>query len=197
MLSLPAIFLSFILPINIWGKPIYFPKPAVLQQTTFKPPPTPTKAPIPTSVSKPTFIPLTPTPTSKPLPTSTPIPTSPPVDSNNIRDYMINEINNFRRSKGLSIVQTDSYTCSFADIRAKEITTNFSHDGFNKRISSKTLPYPSYTQVVENLARVGDYKEVVNLWINSPGHNTNLSAGTPFGCVGYSGDFYSYQGWKP
>lgn len=110
---------------------------------------------------------------------------------------MMGEINNFRRSKGLGAVSTDSYTCNFAQTRAQEITTNFSHDGFNQRVSSKTLPYPPYHLIVENLARVGSYKDVVNLWINSSGHNANLSADVSFACVGDVDDFYAYEGWKP
>lgn len=187
MLSLPVIFLSFILPINVWGKPIYFPKPS----------PAPAKISIPISFPRPTSKPSTPTPIPQLLPTSTPVPTSPPVVSDNIRDYMMNGINNFRRSKGLSLVQTDVYTCKFAEIRAQEIATNFNHDGFNQRAKNGALPYPSYKLVVENLARAGNYKDVINLWINSPGHNVNLSTDTPFGCVGYSGDFYAYEGWRP
>lgn len=213
-----ALFLTFLLPLsflspsNFWG---YFRDinhigtrpylmmgsiPGTLKTLT----PTPTPAPKPTSTPVLTAPP--PRPTSTPLPTSaptinptpTPAPTAlPQPATSSTRDFMMNEINNFRRSKGLSAVSTDSYTCNFAQARAQEITSNFSHDGFNQRVSSGTLPYSSYRLVVENLARAGNYKDVVNLWINSPGHNANLSADTIYGCAGYSGDFYSYQGWKP
>ena len=109
----------------------------------------------------------------------------------------MNAINDYRRSQGLSEVRTDSNTCNFAKIRAQEITNGFNHDGFNNRISSKTLPYPGYQLVTENLARNSNYKNVVQSWINSPGHAENMRKDTPFVCVESSGDYYAYEGWKP
>ncbi|MBI4036913.1 CAP domain-containing protein [Candidatus Daviesbacteria bacterium] len=114
-----------------------------------------------------------------------------------VRDFLMTEINSFRKSKGLSPVSTDSYVCSFADIRAKEISSAFNHDGFNNRINNHTLPYPSYRNIVENLAQTSDFKNVVNMWINSSGHAQNLLADVIYGCVGNFGNFFAYEGWKP
>jgi len=107
------------------------------------------------------------------------------------------EINNYRRSQGLSEVKTDSYTCDFAAIRAQEISSAFNHDGFSNRLSSKTLPYPSYSVVIENLAKISDYQKVVTLWINSSGHAANMRKDTPFVCVAQNGNFFAYEGFKP
>lgn len=97
----------------------------------------------------------------------------------------------------MGTVSTDSNTCNFAQTRAGEITTNFSHSGFNDRISAHTLPYPSYSYVNENIAMNSNYQNVADSWINSPGHAENLQADTPYACVGINGKYYAYEGWKP
>lgn len=168
------------------------------------------------NIPKPTFSPVaSSSPVSTPVhtstlvvvPTSTPIPTAAPTSTptrvsvstpaNATGSLFMTQINNFRKSKGLSPVSIDSYTCSFANIRAKEITTSFNHDGFSSRISNHTLPYPSYRLVVENLVEASKFQKVVNFWINSPSHAQNLLADVSFGCVGKSGNYYTFEGWKP
>lgn len=106
-------------------------------------------------------------------------------------------INSYRQSKGLSTVTTDPYTCGFARTRAAEIAGNFSHDGFRQRIDTKTLPYPSYSAITENIAMTGSSGDVVPTWINSPGHAKNMEADTPYVCVESVGIYYAYEGWKP
>lgn len=106
-------------------------------------------------------------------------------------------INSYRQSKGLSAVATDPYTCGFARTRAAEISTNFSHDGFRERIDAKTLPYPTYSAITENIAMAGSFGDVVPMWINSPGHAKNLEADTPYVCVESAGNYYAFEGWKP
>lgn len=141
--------------------------------------------------------------TPSPLPTTTPSPTpksTPVVHAATIPDaktFIMNEINNFRRSKSLSEVRTNSETCNFAKTRASEITKDFNHNGFRDRVNNKTLPYSGYSQVTENIAETWDFKRVVGLWINSPSHRENMEKDTPFVCVESSGNFYAYEGWKP
>lgn len=203
------------------------PLPTVVVQsnpspTLIKSDPTPTPTSVPTSTPTPTKIlvlhfpsptptlaqsistPIKSTPTSTklvPTPTqSVPTPQATPTAINSGSDqmnYIMQGINDYRRSQGLSPVSTTSSTCSFASVRAQEISSNFNHDGFNNRINSKTLPYPSYSYVTENLAQTSNYKDVANLWINSPGHAANLRANTPYACVENSGNFYAYEGLKP
>lgn len=105
-------------------------------------------------------------------------------------------INNYRLSKGVAPVKTDPYTCSFANIRAQEAAGNFSHAGFYSRASGKTLPYPRYRLVTENLAWAPDGQNVVNMWINSPTHRANLLKNTAFACVGQYGNYYAFEGWR-
>lgn len=155
--------------------------------------PKPTLTPTLTGTPKPT---ATPRPTVKP--TSSPIPTSTPSGSTDVkRDYIMNQINAYRKSSGLSQVKTDPYTCDFATIRAKEISTGFNHNGFDSRADNHTLPYPNYHYITENIAQTSDYKQVETLWQNSPGHAENMRADTPYVCVSSYGNNYAYEGWRP
>ncbi|MBI2599551.1 CAP domain-containing protein [Candidatus Daviesbacteria bacterium] len=159
------------------------------QNRPIKPNPNkPTPAPTPT---------VSPTPIATPTPTPTATPTPTPVPTTDHISYMMSAINSFRASRGMSAVSMESYTCGFAAVRAAEITSSFSHDGFYNRVNSGTLPYPSYSLVVENLAHVYNYQDVVNMWINSPTHQANLLANTPYACVAENGNYYAYEGWKP
>lgn len=179
--------------------PFASPLSAVPQtQTVKKLRPTPTITPTPTATP-------TPTPIKKPLPTPTSTPTPKPliqatqnasVSLSSQEQAMIDGINAYRSSLGLPSVKPDKTTCDFAQTRAHELTSNFSHDGFTSRINNHTLPYPSYTEITENIAQTQDPTQVVTMWINSPGHAENMRRDTPFVCVkGESGN-YAYEGWK-
>ncbi len=163
-------------------------------------PPRPTIARnIPILTPRPTSVLKTSSSAPTVLPSRAPVVSAPaPQGSGDVvRDYIMNAINDYRRSQGLNLVSTDSYTCGFASVRVHEIVSNFDHSGFTERISSKTLPYPSYAEITENLAMTSNYKEVVNLWINSPGHAENMRKNTPYVCVSYEGNYYAYEGWRP
>lgn len=150
-------------------------------------------ASIPTAVPNPTS-----TPVSVYIPTLTSVPAQAPVPSgNSVTDFIMNAINDYRRSKGLSAVSADGNTCSFASTRAQEIAANFNHDGFTNRLNSETLPYPSYSMVIENIAMTSNYQDVVNIWINSPSHAAKMEKDIPYVCVQNSGNNYVYEGWKP
>lgn len=159
---------------------------------TRTPTPTPTESPSPTPTKT-----LTPSPTRTPTPSLKVTPTTEAGSSGTFQNYIMNEINSYRKSQGLSTVQTDNNTCSFAQTRANEIINSFNHDGFRDRINNKTLPYPSYSSVTENIAMTSDYKNVVNMWINSSGHAENMRKDTPYVCVQRNGNYYAYEGWRP
>lgn len=110
---------------------------------------------------------------------------------------LIDQINQFRSSNGRSPISENNETCSFASTRSTEIVSAFNHDGFSSRVSSKTLPYPSYSQVAENIAMNGDASKVIPGWINSPGHAENMLKEVSFGCVRNSGNYYVLELWKP
>lgn len=171
----------------------------------------PTPSPHPYLIS--TFIPsptMRPTVTPSPTPTPTPIPTVTPKivlknveqgitmnSGNSPGNYILNQINDFRKANDLSQLNAESSTCNFAQVRAKEIVGNFNHDGFDSRVASKTFPFPSYSEIVENIAMNSDYEAVFEVWKNSSGHRDNLLKGLPNGCVASEGNYYVYIGWKP
>lgn len=111
--------------------------------------------------------------------------------------YIIKEINAYRASLHLNPVQTSDETCRFAKIRAQEISTNFSHDGFNERYKAGTLPYKRFHNITENIAMTSDYREVEKLWEHSPGHAKNMRSDTPYVCVARHGSYFAYLGMKP
>jgi uncharacterized protein YkwD len=178
-------------------KQILFPtaRPTLIPLRIRRLTPSPTK---PAPTAKPTTV-VTPTiqPTTKPVATSTPSPTTAPASTTIIRDYIMTGINNYRSSLGLSSVKISDETCAFAKIRAKEISTGFNHSGFENRVASKTIPYKTWTSITENIAMTSQYKDVVNMWINSPGHAANMRKDTPFICVENYGNYYAYEGMRP
>lgn len=113
------------------------------------------------------------------------------------KDYILGKINEYRASQGVSAASPNTETCSFARTRADEISSNFNHDTFTQKISSNSLPYPSYSLVTENIAMTQNYQDVANIWINSGPHAENLRKDTPFICVEQNGNYYAYEGWKP
>ena len=174
----------------------------VFPSITFKYPVRPAFTPTPI---RPTTIP-SPAPTTRIQPTiflrPTAVPsitlTSSPANTGDIiQNYIMSGINSYRKSLGLSEVKTDSYSCSFARTRAQEISTAFNHDGFTNRVNSRTLPYPSYSLITENIAMNPDYKNVVGAWINSAPHAENMRRDTPYVCVEKYGNYYAYEGWRP
>ncbi|MBI2621655.1 MAG: hypothetical protein HYW63_03380 [Candidatus Levybacteria bacterium] len=110
---------------------------------------------------------------------------------------LLQQINSFRAGKGLPPLAANSETCFFAKTRVFEIMSNFSHDEFRQRIDSKTLPYPSWSEVAENIAMNSDPDKVVPGWITSSGHNENLSKDVPYGCVVSNGNHFVFEAWKP
>ncbi len=112
-------------------------------------------------------------------------------------DYILEEINEYRAKFNLSKIMANTETCSFAKTRAEEISNKFNHDGFNNRVTDKNIPYPSYSEVTENIAYNTDYTDVVDRWIASPGHEANMKKNTPFICIAKFGDYYAFEGWRP
>ena len=191
LLLITLLCVVFLIPINeIYArrpKRIKIISPSAVQQIT----PSPTRTP------KPTKTPI-PTPTVRPTRSPTPAKTSIPISNTDTKQgFIMRKINEYRRSQNLSEVKTDSYSCSFARVRAEEISKSFNHNGFRSRVDSKTLPYPAYKSVTENIAMTSDYTQVVEMWVNSPGHAENMRKDTPFVCVESYGNYYAYEGWKP
>jgi len=161
----------------------------------------PTVTPTPTE-QPPLSVRPSPTPTSRitPSPSMPPSATPTPTSSSAISDvqiFLLQEVNTYRSSQGLSAVKSSQETCDFAKVRAKEISTSFNHDGFTQRYTNHTIPYARWSRITENIAMTSNYKQVVSLWVNSPGHAANMRADTPFVCVAQFGNYFAYEGMKP
>ena len=113
-----------------------------------------------------------------------------------ISSFLLQEVNKYRASLGLSPVQPSMQTCAFAKIRAKEITTDFSHDAFYARVHNHSIPYTTWARATENIAEAPTYKEIVTLWKNSPEHAANMRDNTPYVCIMQSGNYYAYEGMR-
>lgn len=127
----------------------------------------------------------------KVLPTITPM-----KQQTEITTYLLDKVNEYRTARGLSTVQTYPQVCAFAALRAQEITSNFSHKGFTKRVNERTLPYTTWSRATENIAEAPDYRQIVNLWANSPTHAANMRDHTPYVCIKQFGNYYAYEGMR-
>lgn len=116
-----------------------------------------------------------------------------PVRAGDNTTVLLAEINQFRKTNGLPPAKIDPLTCKFAALRAREAAKKFSHDGFYKRVRNKTMPYPKYKRVTENLAKT-KRQNVVKLWIKSPTHAANMLKETSRVCVQKYGNYYAYEG---
>lgn len=155
---------------------------------------------------------MTPTPSPTVIPTSTPKPElSKPQENSktqslavelsssdlgDVSTFLLGQVNEYRRQNGLGSIESDQYTCQFAAARALEVSSNFSHDGFNSRISSSTLPYSDYSYVNENIAQNSDMTRVVDSWIASPPHAENMRQNIQYACIRNAGEYYVFEGWR-
>lgn len=100
--------------------------------------------------------------------------------SGNSSDYardVLDIVNKERTSRGLSELVLDETLCAAADVRAQEIAVRFEHyrlDG-SKALSILSEYGISYYSAGENIAQ-GQHnaKEVMESWMNSPGHKANI-----------------------
>lgn len=131
----------------------------------------------------------------------TPLPTiaqasTPTSQTSGISDFLLSKVNEYRATFGLPPVHANGGVCTFAAIRAQEISKLFNHDGFNSRVDKHTIPYTKWSRATENIAESANYKQVVNLWAHSPEHAANMRDNTPYVCIIQSGNFYAYEGMR-
>lgn len=108
---------------------------------------------------------------------------------------LINVINEYRKFSGKTELTVNSEVCSFASVRASEISTDFTHSGFDSRRDSGALPYSNWSSVVENIAFTSN-GDPITMWKNSPLHNANMLADLSEGCVMSNGNYYVFEGLK-
>ncbi len=93
-------------------------------------------------------------------------------------------INNYRKENGKAVLKVDSGLCEYANLRAREIVTDWSHDGFFQVRHQQYCSSCSY--IGENLAReFSTPQEIFNGWLGSPGHKENLDRPFNIGCLGF------------
>lgn len=152
---------------------------------TIVPTKTPTKSPSTTQ-----NITTPPTQTKTQKPTITPIPAKPTTapkstvnnttNSSTTKNYaneVMRLVNQQRAKAGLSAFTTNNSLTAAANKRAQEIAISFSHtrpngSGFSTVLKEYSV---SYNAAGENIAYgQRSPKEVVNAWMNSPGHRANI-----------------------
>lgn len=133
-----------------------------------------------------------------PEPTPTPTPTPAPSPSSSFVTEVVRLVNVERAAYGLSPLQEDTRLDQAAAVRAKEIISKFSHyrpDGTECFTVLKEFNI-SCNRAAENIA-LGQQTpaEVVEDWMNSPGHRANILDGN-FHKIGvaYASGGYGY-GW--
>lgn len=142
-------------------------------------------------------------PRVSPTPTATiSIPLSPepsliPSQTPGVTSAVLTAVNSYRKSFNLSPLITDPITCNFAKIRAQEIATSFTHDGFTNRVQTNTLPYPTYQDIGENIAMNSDPNQIISIWASSSNHAANMKKDVVYGCVQNNGNYYVLENWKP
>lgn len=112
------------------------------------------------------------------------------------KSNFITLINDYRRLHGKTDLSTDESSCSFASTRSNEISSDFSHSGFESRRDLHTLPYSNWKKVVENIAMSTNGVNPVEMWKNSPVHSANMLSDIAFGCVQNNGNYFVFEGWK-
>lgn len=98
-------------------------------------------------------------------------------------------IQNHRKSLGLQPFIEDERLCKIAEERAKEITTEFSHDAFVRKIEGRYYTFiPRGSGIAENLLYT-DVSEAwgFGLWLNSPTHRKYIEGSWKYSCLRCSG----------
>ena len=113
---------------------------------------------------------------------------------------VVSLVNAERAKEGLSALQMDSSLNSAAQVRAKEIVTNFSHTRPNGSSCFTALSEAGikYNGSGENIAYGQKTPaEVVNAWMNSAGHRANIMSSKftkiGVGCYNSNGTYYWSQ----
>jgi uncharacterized protein YkwD len=101
-------------------------------------------------------------------------------------------VNEWRVNNGLDPYIRSEALCEFATPRLKEIKTEFSHAGFERK-SGQWLSITGYEVMAENLSfRPRDEATVLNEWLNSPPHREALEENYVYSCI-KADDSYAVQ----
>jgi len=96
----------------------------------------------------------------------------------NIEQDILYYVNQYRESKGLPALEMNDIISEQAEMHSRNMAKKavpFSHDGFESRIQKITTQLGQFKSSAENVA-YGELsaKEVVDIWLKSPGHRKNI-----------------------
>ena len=95
-----------------------------------------------------------------------------------MEDDILSYVNNYRSKKGLPALQMNADISRQAQKHSVDMASNkvaFGHDGFEDRVKMISNKIGNVHSSAENVA-YGDLspKEVVDIWLKSPGHRKNI-----------------------
>lgn len=98
-------------------------------------------------------------------------------------------VNEHRTGMGLAALQWNETIAIECRIHSEEManTNSLNHDGFNERIN-KIGETISWSWAGENVAYNYSAEAVVNAWLNSPGHKSNIESNSNLTGVGVAYD---------
>lgn len=103
-------------------------------------------------------------------------------------------MNNYRKAHGLNELNINNELCKFADQRAREISNNFSHDGFNFHLINGDYTNSGFTSFGENIWQ--GYFSGVHIveyaWDKSEGHRQAQLDNWSSGCAGVYDKYVSF-----
>lgn len=97
-------------------------------------------------------------------------------------DELNTAMNNYRSAHGLGMLTNDATLCAIAAERAREISANFSHDGFEEAVTRHNLQKSAGENIASGPLTAVQFVEWS--WDKSPGHRQNMLSDWSEGCGG-------------
>lgn len=158
-------------------------KPSPSAHPTTIPSPTPVVSTTPANTHESTSNPAD-TDTTAPIASSTPSPT-PNSSTNGLNaDKIFNLVNEYRASKGLTVLEKHDRVCQLAQSRAPEIAAEIAEGHMHSGLKSRNLDYWNS----ENIITMRTEEEAVRWWINDYIHRVQMEADNKYSCVACSGN---------
>jgi uncharacterized protein YkwD len=100
------------------------------------------------------------------------------VQSDKMTTEILKYVNEYRAQHGLGPMTIDPAVCKGAEVHSRDMATHkvpFGHDGFDARMAQITAKVKPANGWAENVAAGPlNAKEVVDMWLHSPGHKKNI-----------------------
>jgi len=102
-------------------------------------------------------------------------------------DELNSVLNNYRVAHGLNALKIDGTLCAIAGERAREVSQNFSHDGFEAAVERHNLQKSAGENIASGPLTAVQFVEWS--WDKSSGHQANMLADWTEGCGGVNDRF--------